>query len=60
MKNGACAAVSLLKGERDELISYMKEHLVIKYKKTKGIKKYTKQIVKAIPVMKKKKKKKNW
>ncbi|CAO0790817.1 unnamed protein product [Mucor circinelloides] len=36
----------------------MKEHLVIKYKKTKGIKKYTKQIVKAIPVMKKKKKKK--
>ncbi|KAL9542678.1 hypothetical protein PS6_009680 [Mucor atramentarius] len=31
----------------------MKEHLVIKYKKTKGIKKYTKQIMKAISDQKK-------
>lgn len=53
MKNGACAAVSLLIGEREVLISYMKEHLVIKYKKTKGIKKYTKQIMKAISDQKK-------
>jgi hypothetical protein len=45
--------VSILKDELGELIAYMKDHLEIEYKKSKAVKKYAKQLLKAISDLKK-------
>lgn len=45
--------MSILKDELGELIAYMKDHLEIEYKKSKAVKKYAKQLLKAISDLKK-------